>query len=468
VRLGLLVPAVFCILRLAAAEIEYSRATPESVARAISIGKTEYRERLAELQPARAGTILRQATAADPLSAAAWIRLGLAEEQRETPGKTSDFPARRALETAFRVDRQYAPAWALANYCLRHDDRACFWRAEFRAAVRAPQLADPKATNLGDLQPLLELARRMEPAPEALLEHFNPSAGSATEAPPAAFSAQLERAYLDDLIVLERWDDATTVALRIASHPVDHNPGAGTSDGKKAGIGDGKKGGKKEDDDNARLDDVVNRLIAAGSARNAVAVWNRYSGFAPLDPARGVLLTNGDFATNPRQSGFDWRLRFNTMGAVAGIEPVWKPSVMEFRFAGSEPEQGLLAEQWVPLAGGSFRLRFEYSTRNLAGPTGIRWEALDRAHDRTRDARPSVNPSLDHARERLLEPTPEPSLDPSMDWRPAQWVFSAPGARKPRTGSASVVPLRLIYRREPGRARAQGAFLLRHVRLEVL
>ena len=488
-RLGLMVSAAFGVLRLAGAELEFRRDTPPAVLRAASIGNSEYLRRLAELEPERARDVLRAATGADPRAAAVWIALGLSEERwtenrlaeergvekhgvekrapkkqpgenaGATPGRSGDFGrARKALEMAFRLDRQYAPAWALANFCFRRADQECFWRAALRAAAHAPGVADISgpggnvAANLLDLRPLLDLAERMEPSPAALLDRLEITQETAPEetmpeGTTALRGAHLEKAYLDDLINQNRWqnrwEDATIVARRLASRHAAANT--------------------------ACLDDFVNRLIAAGRGAAAVGLWNDYAGFAALEPARGLSLTNGDFASAPREAGFDWRLGLNARGAVSGagrqasgaIEPRWKPELVEFHFPGGEPEQAalaehqlaehllaehqliehLLAEQWLPLRAGSFRLRFEYSTRDLPSPTGIRWEFA----------------SPKNAVEFRAE---APPLEPSEPWRDGQWKFSADG-RGP-------APLRLMYRREPGTEQARGVFLIRHVRLEIL
>jgi hypothetical protein len=511
VRLGLFLAAVCGILRLAAAEIEFRDDTPATVLRAASIGNSEYRERLAELQPEQAREVLRQAALADPRAASVWISLGLLEERlgerrlAETRGlkkrglekpsfekrglegrgaaepgaekrggekrnvekhdvekydvekhdvekrdveqiavpdavagaSSGDFGlAREAFETAVRVDHQYAPAWALANFCFRQADPECFWRAAVRAAARAPALADPAQVNLTDLRPLLDLAGRMEPAPLAVLDRLslperNPREGTRAdtlaEGVTAWRAAHMEKAYLDDLIGQNRWEDAVMVARRVASH--------------------------RDAANTARLDDFVTRLLVAGRAGAAIDLWNRYAGFAVLDPARGLSLTNGDFASAPREAGFDWRLGLPASETVSasgrqpsgGIEPRWTPALVEFRFPGGELEQTELAEQWLPLRAGTFRLRFEYLTRDLPSPTGIRWEFAGR--EATAAARAEARAEA-------------PPFEPSERWREAQWKFSA--------ASQGVAPLRLIYRREPGTERARGTLLLRRVRLEVL
>ncbi|HEV2198926.1 MAG TPA: hypothetical protein VGR73_03825 [Bryobacteraceae bacterium] len=446
--LALMASAALGVIVLAAAEAEYYRDTPAAVRAAASIGDTRYRERLAELvaldNPLAANEVLREAARSDPRSASAWISLGLSEERlaearlnvEERPTevrlkkegrlpkrplgegrRAGDFArAREAFESAFRVDRQYAPAWALANFCFRRGDQECFWGAASRAAAQAPALEEasasgsPGSANLTDLRPLLDLASRMEPSPAAVLDRL----GAKTNSP---FAPAMERAYLDGLIGQSRWDDAMTIARRLAMRSPTH----------------------RDASDILRFDDLVTRLIAAGRASLAVGLWNDYSGYAALDPERGLSLTNGDFSRAPRNAGFDWRIGSPAGDSARarppdGVERLWAPSVLEFRFAGGEPEQAPLAEQWLPLAARFYRLRFEYRTRDMPSPTGVHWE-------RAAEAASS------------LEPCPSA-------WCSAQWSFSA--ARE------TWAPLRLVYRREPATARARGSLLLRNVRLEAL
>ena len=465
VRLALMVSAALGVLALAAAEAEFLGDTPAAVRRAASIGNTRYRERLAELllpeTPQAASEALREVARSDPRKASAWISLGLLEERlaeehlterkehsagarlkkgerladaglrpteagsrRAGAGLRADqhagdfTPAREAFETAFLVDHQYAPAWALANFCFRHADEECFWRAASRAAARAPALAEasPGAANLTDLRPLLDLAGGMDPSPASMLDRL----GATADAP---FAPAMERAYLDDLIGHSRWDDATMIARRLAARDRPHRDASGL-------LGP----------DAPRLDAFVTRLIAVGRASLAVGLWNEYAGFAALDPERGLSLTNGDFSRAPRNAGFDWRLESpagnagQAPPATDGVERLWAPSELEFRFSGREPEQGLLAEQWLPLRLRSYRLRFEYRTRDMPSPTGVHWERETEAAA-------------------VLEPC-------AARWCAAQWSFSA--ARE------SQAPLRLVYHREPATERARGSLLVRNVRLEVL
>lgn len=304
---------------LATAELVFERDTVDAVRWAASMNNTAYRQRWAELEPARAEEALRGALSADPRASAVWIELGLrAERSGDWREATQD------LAQAARVDRQYLPAWTLANYSFRRGDAAGFWPAAARAAALA----------YDDLRPLLELCDRMEPDAGIALARLGPS-------------ARLERAYLDLLIGKNRLEAAQTVARSMLARPGPENT--------------------------ARLTDFADRLIAAGRETPALEIWNGLGKFAILDPAHGAVLTNGGFATAPSGAGFDWRIT-----APPGLPGRWNPSRMSFSFSGSEPEDCALLEQWAPLAVRRYRLGFEYQTAGMPQPTGLRWAITPR------------------------------------------------------------------------------------------
>jgi hypothetical protein len=222
------------------------------------------------------------------------------------------------------VDRQYLPAWTLANYAFRRGDAAAFWPAAARAAT----------LTYDDLRPLLDLCDRMEPNARIALARLGPS-------------ARLERAYLDLLIGRNRLETAQEVARLMLARPSPENT--------------------------ARLTDFTGRLIAAGWETPALEIWNRLGKFTILDPTHGLVLTNGDFATSPSGAGFDWRLT-----APPGLLAQWNPSTLRFLFTGSEPEDYELLEQWAPLSVRRYRLSFEYQTAGTPASTGLRWAITPR------------------------------------------------------------------------------------------
>lgn len=539
-RLMLFVSGSCGVIALAAAEVEFCSDLPASVRHAAALGNSRYSERLVELESDRAGDVLQDALRADPLAAPLWIAWGLGEERRvekwlrETspgekqrrtaPAEEGDHPwpreiadgsrsddfhaAREAFETAFRIDRQYGPAWALANFCFRRGDERCFWRAASRAFARHPAWAAATTegfASLTDFGPLFDLVSRMAPSAATALDRltavgsdqeipvseaengimpetslrggflpvfsllstrpfspgFGPSAATCSANPytrpyatPDSVAGPLARAYLDYLVVKGRWEDAAEVAVRISSDFVRSSripcrePDAS----------------RRQAADRALLENIVDRLIAAGRVRAAVNLWNGFSGLRALDPDHGISLTNGDFAREPTNTGFDWRLgpeshgpglegpaatrarsssslsssaRSSSAGSSSdGFELRWTPSELAVHFTGDEAEQGELAEEWVPLASRRYRLRFEYEAEGLPSPPGILWEC---------------NSGKWRAEVSLTNPAPE--------WRSVRWDFD---------GAEGMASLRLVYRRALGTARARGVFRIRHVSLEVL
>jgi tetratricopeptide (TPR) repeat protein len=364
--------ATVAAIRLAAAETIAHQDTPEAVARAIALQwpapEAELEQTLAELDPEHAREALGRATGANPQSSAAWIALGLLEETRGVPSL-----AERSLVEAARVDHEYLPAWTLANFYFRQAKRDQFWGWAERAA----------ALTHDDFRPLLRLCDQFEPDPTRMLAHFGDV-------------RRLRAPYLDFLIGENRLDAAQQVA----------------------------RGMLDDRANDPHLIDLADRQLRAENAAAAIELWNAASGFPPIEPLAGRILTNGDLARAPLNLGFDWRV-----AQTDGVAQSWRPSELIFTFSGSQPEACVLLEQMVCLVPGRFHLRFEYLTSD-ASPTGVHW-------------------SLDN--------NEGPQIEPRSQW--TEGAFDLPRARGLRD-------LRLIYRREPGTTRTEGRIELRNLRLE--
>jgi len=365
--------------RLATAELVFERDTAEAVRwAALDVNNAVYYQRWADLEPAQAHEALRGALRANPRDSTAWIELGLIAEHARNGSE-----AARDLAQAAQVDRQYLPAWTLANYSFRRGDAAGFWPAAAHAASLA----------YDDLRPLLDLCDRMEPDPGIALARLGPS-------------ARLERAYLDLLIGKNRLDAAQDVARLMLARPSPENA--------------------------ARLTAFTERLIAAGAETPALEIWNGLGKFAILDPAHGVVLTNGDFVMSPSGAGFDWRLP-----GPAGLLTHWSPATLSFSFSGSESDDCALLEQWAPLAVRRYRLSFEYQTPGIPPATGLRW---------------AITPPNGAGSQSA-------GLASAPTWQQRRWSFVSE--------HAGLARVRFLYRRQPGTPRANGRVELRHVRLEV-
>lgn len=341
-------------------------------------GNAAYWKAWPKRMPAQARDALRRAVAADPRDSSAWIALGLATEG------TGEFAeAARDFETAERVDRQFLPAASAANFYFRRGDAARFWPAAARAAGLAHD----------DLAPVIDLADRMEPDPLAALARLGPS-------------PDLERSYLNFLILKQQWAGAERVAWKMQARrdPLDH----------------------------ARLLDLVDRLIAAERGNEALALCRRIAHCPVPESGRAGALTNGRMGWAPSGHGFDWRA-----AAPAGVPVQWQGGQLGFRFSGSEPDQCVLLEEPILVASRRYRLRFEY---RIPG-AGLRWMTDQEA------AAEQVSPAYDGASD-------------GGEWRMAEWHFTA--------ARAGLARLRLLYRREPGALLVNGEASVRHVSLEIL
>jgi tetratricopeptide (TPR) repeat protein len=162
-----------------------------SICLTIRLGVAEARLRLnPELAPANQ---LRSAVSLNPRLAMAWIQLGF---DAEAEGNLAE--AEIDFLRATRVDRQYVPAWTLANFYFRRGDAANFWPWARKAAART----------FDDYRPLLRLADVLEPSPREVATRLGNS-------PP------LLRAYMDVLIGARRLDAAQEIASLLAAR---HDP----------------------------------------------------------------------------------------------------------------------------------------------------------------------------------------------------------------------------------------------------
>ena len=229
------------------------------------------------------------------------------------------------------MDRQYLPAWTLANFYFRRQTsgqlRDQFWIWARRAA----------ALTYDDFRPLLALAHAVEPDPRAALANLKGG-------------DLLLRADLDYLAEQGRFDDAQQVARLLLERPA----APGVSDA-------------------PRLLELAERQIRAGNAGYALELWNAIASplhHERLDPELGPVLANGDLLRSPSGVAFDWRLPRSDGATVA-----WQRSQLTFSLSGDQPESCALLEQIVPVARARrYRLHFEYFTAGLASPTGIVWD----------------------------------------------------------------------------------------------
>jgi tetratricopeptide (TPR) repeat protein len=133
---------------------------------------------------------LRVALSLNPRLSSAWIQLGL---DAEADGNLEEVET--DLLRAARVDAQYLPSWALANFYFRRGDAHNFWPWAERAAQRT----------FDDYRPLLRLADGFNTSPPQVARRLGGG-------------APLLRAYLDLLIGEGYFDSAREIAALLAAY----------------------------------------------------------------------------------------------------------------------------------------------------------------------------------------------------------------------------------------------------------
>ncbi len=326
--------AAVCVLLLAAipqtarfawADALYRRATPRSIQRAVAIqNRPEYLFALAQLDAPHASQWLQAALAANPYNAK--TRIALAQE-REFAGDSG--AAERLLLEAARLDRQFAPAWALANFYYRRQsgdpsipNATEFWTWARRAAQISFQ--DRPAV---DRDPLFDLCLLVSSDPAEVFQRIG--------------NQSLQEPFLRYLVSRNALDSAAPLALRLARQSRGLSP-------------------------DPVLIDYVDASIAHGSTSSAWRIWNLMDRQAP-----GQIQTPGPIQApgqiQPPGHGFDWRIPLTDGVSVTRGGAIWR-----IELSGREPESCELLER--PLPDAPFMFRFEYRAENLAAaPSGLSW-----------------------------------------------------------------------------------------------
>jgi len=127
---ALLVAAVQA-LRIGYADRLFREDTQASIQKASQIWPRDgdYPARLADFDSTNAIRYLRRALALNPGLSRSWIQLGL---RLEFQGDVAE--AERCYLEAARRDRQFLPAWTLANFYARRQNDEQFWLWARRAA----------------------------------------------------------------------------------------------------------------------------------------------------------------------------------------------------------------------------------------------------------------------------------------------------------------------------------------------
>ena len=314
--LFVLVIAAVYSTRLAIADAEFRKQTPQSVARALAIlpdhpGYLLFRAQQMDYDGEDSTALLERAARVNPVSSTPRIRLGLAAEAR---GNFSE--AEMWLLDAANVDRQFEPRWTLANFYFRREQRGEFWKW-MRAALEV---------SYGDRSLAFDLCWRMSQNAEEVLAQAIPD------------RHEVLAAYL--YYVLDRQPEAVNpAALKLAR--------------------------LHDRSDVPELEAACDLLINDGKLAEASELWRR------MGRAQTGFIYDGDFAIEPSGHGFDWR-----PSRAEGVAYVALPGSYRIALSGKQPESTELLRQFVALQPGKmYSLQWEVQTQGFASPSGIEWTA---------------------------------------------------------------------------------------------
>lgn len=305
-------------LRLARADAEFRKGTPESVARAVEMEPLNaayltLRALQVEYAGGDARPLLEKIARITPYASAPRIKLGLEAETRGDLGE-----AEKWLLDASRVDRQYEPRWTLANFYFRQQRMEEFWKWIRSALV----------VSYGDRSAAFDLCWRASPDAGVILERAIPD------------RHEVLTAFVWYLMARDP-GDAAEAAIRLSK--------------------------AHDSSDAAVLNTEMDRLVEAGRRAAAGEVWRNLGHADP--PKNGNLVVHPDFEAPRVGHGFDWRLIEN---AGVNFTPLDTPMALRISFDGMQPQSCLLVEQFVGVEKGK-RYVLRWEARGSA--TGVEWQA---------------------------------------------------------------------------------------------
>ena len=266
--------------------------------------------------------VLLKAAGMAPFLAEPWMRLGIFYEARD-PRKAEQLLLRSAA-----VDHTFKPVWTLANFYLRENNPALFWKY----ARRALELTEPRAYAP---EPVFDLCWRASSNAADILAYAIPD------------KPFVRAAYVRYLLGQHRVEPAL-VAWRTLHHdPADLLAGY----------------------------ELTEELIAANHPAEALEVWNASHSGSPTEPSAGHSLTNAELASEPTGRGFDWRLE-----PSAGATLQYFPDGREIRVQldGSQSDDIELLIQNVPVVPAArYRFSFDYRTEDVPPSSGLQWVVVD-------------------------------------------------------------------------------------------
>jgi tetratricopeptide (TPR) repeat protein len=290
--------AVYWTVRLARADWLFVRGDAASLQEAMRLapGNAEYASALAEADTARAVEILKDAAARNPLDGGLRVQLGLAEEERGDFGG-----AEKDLLTATRLDRGFAPRWALGDFYFRRQDAEKFW----------PVVRSALEVSYGDVSAQFRQCWSLSEDASVILERAVPD------------RPVVMRRYLDFLVSEGRMDAAGPVALRVLAR----------ADREVA----------------PSLVNYCDRMLADWRGEDALAIWNGLVERKLVTEAgRGfdwrIAETPG---IHVERVGDGWTLRFNgRQPESVEILSRYVPLVpgREYRVSGCPSESGIVCQ----------------------------------------------------------------------------------------------------------------------------
>jgi len=380
-------------VRLTRADIHVRKGTPEGLRRALALdpGNADYQLAWADVVSRDYLAALQRAVHLNPFRSSLWMELGLRAEMEGDLAL-----AEKALLEAARRDRTHKPRLLLTHFYFRRGDQKAFWH----------WVREALATATSDATLLFRLCWSLTDDADTILERAIPA------------RREIVRQYVDFLAAEQRWTAAVAAAERLVA---------------LGELGDAEV-----------LEGLCERLIQAGEGALAVKAWNllatrRWLPYPPLDPARGIILTNADFRHRSRHRGFDWRISPSEEITVAR-DPA--QGALRISFTGRQVEPWEVLAQYLPLLPATrYALRFEFRTADIPPSAGPRWIVLD-----------GSKPSSELART-------EPLFAP--EWATGELVFHTPP-------TAHIGRLVFVYRREPGTTRISGSIWLRRLALTIV
>lgn len=268
----------------------------------------------------------RRAVTVNPLDSGNWIRLATAAEMRNQFQE-----AERDLLQAFKVDRQFEPRWALANYYLRRGETA-------RSLDWARKTLEFGG---GNLYAVFQLCWNATANGDEILDKVIPRR---TE----VLVQYLQ--YLDGIGKLDYASQAVRELLPIAD--VEQRPAVMNHCG---------------------------RCLDANRVDDALVAWNglidrKLTDADRIDPEAGRSLVNANFSREITGLGFDWRIP-RIDGIV--VEQLANGSGIRVIFSRNEPENCSILAQYVALIPHRrYRFRFQYEASSM-GVAGTRWVVYD-------------------------------------------------------------------------------------------